>query len=104
MGLEGHHSALAGGAGDDTPAIHIRGVADEATPARGGEIAPEDILVKKGETPFKPGPIVSEFQRAGLPAAIEKGKIIRKHLAKGSKLKVKVAYQKAMQEVERNRK
>jgi len=46
------------------------------TPARGGETAPEDILVNKGETQFKPGPLVSEFQRAGLPAAIEKGKIV----------------------------
>ena len=47
-----------------------------ATPAKGGETAPEDIWVKKGETPFKPGPMVSEFQRAGLPAAIDKGKIV----------------------------
>lgn len=49
-----------------------------ATPAKGGEIAPEDIIVKKGDTPFKPGPMVSEFQRAGLPSGIEKGKIIIK--------------------------
>ncbi len=48
------------------------------TPAKGGETAPDDILVKKGETQFKPGPMVSEFQRAGLPAAIEKGKIVIK--------------------------
>lgn len=47
-----------------------------ATPAKGGETAPEDIVVKKGETQFKPGPMVSEFQKVGLPAAIEKGKII----------------------------
>ena len=46
--------------------------------ARGGEIAPDDIVVKKGDTPFKPGPIISEFQRAGIPAAIDKGKIVIK--------------------------
>ena len=30
-----------------------------------------DIEVKAGETSFKPGPIVGEFQQAGIPAAIE---------------------------------
>ena len=48
------------------------------SPAKGGEIAPEDITILKGETQFKPGPIVGEFQKAGIPAAIEKGKIIIK--------------------------
>mgnify|MGYP000875934022 CR=1 FL=1 len=45
-------------------------------PAKPGDIAPEDIVVKGGETPFKPGPIVGELQKAGIPAAIEGGKII----------------------------
>lgn len=44
-------------------------------PAKGGETAPEDIMVKSGETEFKPGPIVGELQKAGIPAAIEKGKV-----------------------------
>ena len=48
------------------------------TPAKGGDIAPEDIIVKKGETQFKPGPMISEFSKAGLPAAIDKGKIVIK--------------------------
>jgi large subunit ribosomal protein L10 len=48
------------------------------SPARGGERAPEDIWVREGETPFKPGPIVGELQKAGLPAAIERGKVIIK--------------------------
>jgi large subunit ribosomal protein L10 len=47
-------------------------------PARGGEIAPEDIEVKEGDTPFKPGPIVGELQKAGFPAAIERGKVVIK--------------------------
>jgi large subunit ribosomal protein L10 len=48
------------------------------TPARGGEIAPNDIFVPAGTTSFKPGPIVGELQHAGFPAAIEKGKVILK--------------------------
>ena len=47
-------------------------------PARGGEVSPEDILVKEGDTPFKPGPVMSELQRAGLPASIEGGKVVIK--------------------------
>ncbi|MCD6223241.1 MAG: 50S ribosomal protein L10 [Thermoplasmata archaeon] len=45
-------------------------------PAKGGEIAPEDIVVKKGDTPFKPGPIVSDLQKAGIPASIRGGKVV----------------------------
>jgi len=48
------------------------------TPARGGEVAPMDIVVPAGTTSFKPGPIVGELQHAGFPAAIEKGKVILK--------------------------
>ncbi|MCI4323311.1 MAG: 50S ribosomal protein L10 [Thermoplasmata archaeon] len=48
------------------------------TPARGGEIAPNDIVVPSGATSFKPGPIVGELQHAGFPAAIEKGKVVIK--------------------------
>ncbi|MGI0071202.1 MAG: 50S ribosomal protein L10 [Thermoplasmata archaeon] len=48
------------------------------TPARGGELAPSDIVVPAGTTSFKPGPIVGELQHAGFPAAIEKGKVVLK--------------------------
>ena len=47
-------------------------------PARGGEVAPAEIWVREGETPFKPGPIVGDLQKAGVPAAIEKGKVVIK--------------------------
>ncbi|RLF55392.1 MAG: 50S ribosomal protein L10 [Thermoplasmata archaeon] len=47
-------------------------------PAKGGEVAQKDIEVKAGETPFKPGPIVGELQRVGIPAAIEGGKVVIK--------------------------
>lgn len=43
--------------------------------AKAGEIAPEDIIVQKGATSFKPGPIVSELQQAGIPATIDGGKV-----------------------------
>ncbi|MBP2146210.1 large subunit ribosomal protein L10 [Methanofollis sp. W23] len=43
--------------------------------AKPGEVAPEDIVVPKGPTSFKPGPIVGELQQAGVPAMIEAGKV-----------------------------
>jgi len=47
-------------------------------PAKGGETAAHDIEVMAGDTPFKPGPIVGELQKAGIPAAISEGKVIIK--------------------------
>ena len=43
--------------------------------AKAGEIAPEDIVVNEGPTSFKPGPIVGELNSAGIPAAIDGGKV-----------------------------
>jgi len=43
--------------------------------AKAGEKAPEDIVIPGGPTSFKPGPIVGELQQAGIPAAIEGGKV-----------------------------
>ena len=64
-------------------------------PARGGEISPDDIEIKAGDTPFKPGPVVGELQRAGLPAAIEQGKVVIKKdkivVKKGDKIPRDVA-------------
>ncbi len=45
-------------------------------PASGGEISPKDIKIKKGDTPFKPGPVVGDLQKAGIPAAIQGGKVV----------------------------
>jgi large subunit ribosomal protein L10 len=47
-------------------------------PARGGEIAQEDILVPAKATNLKPGPVVGELQKAGIPAAIDQGKVVIK--------------------------
>ena len=46
--------------------------------AKPGDIAPFDIIVRKGPTPFAPGPIVGDLQKIGIPAAIEGGKIVVK--------------------------
>ena len=45
-------------------------------PAKGGETASHDIMVKEGDTPFKPGPVVGELQKVGIPAAIQEGKVV----------------------------
>jgi large subunit ribosomal protein L10 len=64
-------------------------------PAKGGEIASHDIEVKAGDTPFKPGPIVGELQKAGIPAAIQEGKVVIKSdkviVAEGDKIPADVA-------------
>ena len=44
--------------------------------AKAGDIAPEDIIVEMGETDFAPGPIVGELSAVGIPAKIDKGKVI----------------------------
>jgi large subunit ribosomal protein L10 len=63
--------------------------------AKAGETAPDDIVVEKGPTSFKPGPIVGELQQAGIPAAIEGGKVkIRETktiVKKGAVISAKVA-------------
>ena len=64
-------------------------------PAKGGEIATHDIEVKAGDTPFKPGPVVGELQKAGIPAAIQEGKVVIKTdkviVPAGEKIPVDVA-------------
>ena len=44
-------------------------------PAKAGDLAPRDIVVPAGPTPFGPGPIIGELQKLGLPAQIMNGKI-----------------------------
>jgi len=45
-------------------------------PAKGGDIAPNDIVIEKGDTPFQPGPVLGEMKGVGIPCAIEGGKIV----------------------------
>ncbi|WP_407357323.1 50S ribosomal protein L10 [Methanolobus sp. WCC5] len=48
------------------------------SPIKAGTIAPRDIVVQKGPTSFPPGPILGEMQAAGIPAAIDAGKVVVK--------------------------
>jgi large subunit ribosomal protein L10 len=83
-GLEGLASALGGQVAIVTTQLNpfklfkqLEGTKAPA-PAKGGEVAPAEIWVRAGDTPFKPGPVVGELQKAGVPAAIEKGKVVVK--------------------------
>ena len=83
-GIKELKKALGGQVGliatDMNPFKLFRVLEESKTPApvKGGEIAPDDIEIKEGETSFKPGPIVGELQRVGIPAAIEEGKVVIK--------------------------
>jgi large subunit ribosomal protein L10 len=46
------------------------------SPIKAGAIAPRDIIVEKGPTSFPPGPILGDMQAAGIPAAIDGGKVV----------------------------
>jgi large subunit ribosomal protein L10 len=46
------------------------------SPIKAGAIAPSDIIVEKAETGFPPGPILGDLQAAGIPAAIDGGKVV----------------------------
>ncbi|MDO8480828.1 MAG: 50S ribosomal protein L10 [Nanoarchaeota archaeon] len=43
--------------------------------AKGGQIAPHDIIVKAGPTPFAPGPVIGELGKLGIKAGVDAGKI-----------------------------
>src|SRR3989338_5164634 len=44
-------------------------------PAKAGQTAPKDIIVKAGSTSFAPGPIIGELGQIGVKAGIENGKV-----------------------------
>ena len=46
------------------------------SPIKGGMVAPNDIIVQAGPTGFPPGPILGDLQSAGIPAAIDGGKVV----------------------------
>lgn len=47
----------------------------QAAPAKAGQIAPKDILISAGPTPFAPGPIIGELGSIGLKTGVEQGKV-----------------------------
>jgi large subunit ribosomal protein L10 len=44
-------------------------------PAKAGQLAPFDLIVPAGPTPFMPGPILSELSMLGIKAGVEGGKV-----------------------------
>jgi len=50
-------------------------------PIKAGASAPYDIVVEGGPTSFAPGPIIGDLQNAGIPAKIDKGKVVIRETA-----------------------
>ncbi|WP_202319819.1 50S ribosomal protein L10 [Archaeoglobus neptunius] len=48
------------------------------SPLKPNQVSPVDVVVEQGPTPIPPGPLMAELQMAGLPVAIEKGKVVVK--------------------------
>lgn len=46
-----------------------------SAPAKGGQTAPNDIMVPAGPTPFPPGPIMGELGQIGIKAGVVDGKV-----------------------------
>jgi large subunit ribosomal protein L10 len=65
-------------------------------PAKGGEIAPEDIILEAKATNLKPGPVVGELQKAGIPASIDQGKVMIRKDTVVVKKGEKISREKAM--------
>lgn len=66
-----------------------------SAPAKPNQLAPEDIVIPAGPTPFAPGPIISELGMAGIKSGVEGGKVVVKVdcvvAKKGERIKPKVA-------------
>ncbi|VVB74356.1 50S ribosomal protein L10 [Candidatus Tiddalikarchaeum anstoanum] len=45
-------------------------------PIKTGQIAPYDLIISQGDTPFTPGPIIGELGAIGVKAKVDKGKIV----------------------------
>lgn len=69
------HSALIFAAGNPFKLYKSLEQTKTKRAAKAGEVTPEDIVVPAGPTHFKPGPIVGELNSAGIPAAIDGGKV-----------------------------
>lgn len=44
-------------------------------PAKAGQLAPFDLIVPAGPTPFAPGPVLAELAQLGIKAGVEGGKV-----------------------------
>lgn len=48
-------------------------------PIKAGQVAPNDIIIRAGPTPFAPGPIIGELGQMKVKATIESGKVVIKN-------------------------
>jgi large subunit ribosomal protein L10 len=55
-------------------------------PAKAGQEAPKDIVVKAGKTNFLPGPIISELANVGIKSGVDDGKVAIKEDAVVAKM------------------
>lgn len=66
-----------------------------SAPAKAGQIAPKDIIINKGPTPFAPGPIIGELGAIGIKTGVENGKVVVKEnsivVKEGDKISQKAA-------------
>jgi large subunit ribosomal protein L10 len=64
-------------------------------PAKAGQVAPKDIIIEAGPTPFAPGPIIGELSMIGVKSGVDSGKVAIKQdsvvAKKGERIKPKVA-------------
>lgn len=64
-------------------------------PAKGGQIAPKDIIIPAGPTAFAPGPLIGELGMLGIKTGVENGKIAVKEdkivVKEGQEIKSNVA-------------
>lgn len=44
-------------------------------PAKAGQVAPKDIVINAGPTPFMPGPVIGELGAIGVKTGVENGKV-----------------------------
>ena len=49
-----------------------------SAPAKAGQIAPRDLVIPAGPTPFAPGPVIGELGALGLKTGVEAGKVVIK--------------------------
>ncbi len=63
--------------------------------AKANQIAPDDIMISAGPTPFAPGPIIGELATIGIKSGVDAGKVAIKQDAvvakRGEPIKAKVA-------------
>ena len=46
-----------------------------SAPAKAGQVAPTDVVIPEGKTPFAPGPVIGELGQLGIKTGVEDGKV-----------------------------